>query len=236
MKRYVLTLALAVMAFPVSLRAQGVLPPPPPEISTSAEGEIRLPPTRALVRLAIETRANNAAAASSQAGQKVKAVREAIRGLGYPLDSIRTVGFTVTPTYDYQRGQKPVDYRGFATIELNVRNLEKVAAVMDTALATGVTQVPDVSFDSDSVQSARGQAIAKAMAAAKADAEATARAAGGRLGKLLSASTSGGGYPRPMMEMRAQAQFKEAGGAPDVNRDVVINVTVQARWEFVGQQ
>src|SRR6185503_20479455 len=133
------------------LPAQAVPATAPPEISTSGEGEVTLAPTRAMVRLDIETRASTASEASNQAGRRVRAVREAIRALGFPLDSIRTVSFTVNPTYDYSRGQKPVDYRGFASIELNVRNLERVGIVLDSALAAGVTQVPVISFDSDSV-------------------------------------------------------------------------------------
>lgn len=226
---FVALAAFAVLSVP--LQSQSA-PPAPPDISTSAEGEVTLPPTRALVRLGIETRASTAAEASNQTGRKVRAVREGIRGLGFPLDSIRTVSFVVNPTYDYQKSQKPIDYRGFANIELTVRNLERVGAVMDTALAMGVTQVPDVSFDSDSVVAARSVAIARAMSSARADAEAVARAAGGRLGKLLSAiASSGGNYPRP----RAEMSFAVAkSGAPDVNRDVVVSVSVQTRWEFVG--
>ena len=218
-------LSLSATVLPAQERA-----PSPPEIATSAEGEVNLSPTRALLQLNIETRANNAAEASNQAGRRVRAVKEAIRALGFPMDSIRTVSFFVNPTYDMERGQKPVDYRGFATFQLNVRNLEKVATVLDTALAAGVTQVPDISFDSDSVPAARGVAIGRALERARTDAEALARAAGGRLGKLLSATTMGGGYPIPMAE-RAFTMAK--GGAPDVTRNVVVHVSVQARWEFV---
>ena len=226
-----MALALTMcLASSTGLSAQAAQPVTP-EIATSAEGEVNLSPTRALVQLSIETRARTAAEASNQVGQRVRAVKEAVRALGFPMDSIRTVSFFVNPTYDMEKGQKPVDYRGFATIQLSVRNLEKVATVLDTALAAGVTQVPDISFDSDSVPAARKVAIAKALERARSDAEALARAAGGRLGKLLSATTSGGGYPIPMAE-RAFTMAK--GGAPDVTRNVVVQVSVQARWEFVA--
>jgi uncharacterized protein YggE len=224
-----LALALWLVAAAPAV-AQTPAPVPPPEISTSAEGEVRLAPNKALVRLNVEARASTAAEASNQIGRKVRAVREAIRARGFPLDSIRTTSFMVNPIYDYQRGQKPVDYQGLAGIELTVRSLDRVAPVLDTALAAGVTQVPDVSFDSDSVPTARASAIARAMEKARADAEALARAAGGRLGKLLSASTSGGGYPMPRAQM-AMAAAK--GGAPEVERDVIVQVSVQARWEFI---
>ena len=206
-------------------------PPPIPEIATSADGEVTLAPNRALVRLEIETRGNTAAQASSEAGRKVRAAREAIRALGFPLDSVRTVSFTVTPTYDYQRGQKPVDYRAMASIELTVRSLDKVGAVMDTALAVGVTQIPAISFDSDSATAARNVAFARAMAQARSDAEGIAKAAGGRLGRLLSANSSGSGYPVPRVQM---AMTANRAGAPEINGDVVVRVSVQARWEYLA--
>jgi uncharacterized protein YggE len=226
---------LAILAL-ISARAvaQNPVPAPaqmlPPEIATSADAEVVLAPTRALVHLDIETRAATAAAASNEAGRKVRAVRQAVSGLGFPLDSVRTVSFTVSPTYDFQRGQKPVDYRGLASIELTVRNLDRLAPVMDTALATGVTQVPDVMLDSDSVPVARSRALGVALQRAKTDAEALARAAGGRLGRLLSATTSGNPYPMPMEKVSFAAQ--RGGGAPEINRNVTVRVSVQARWEF----
>jgi hypothetical protein len=227
---------LALLVGPAASLPGQAGPPssPPPEISTSADGEVTLAPSRALVRLDIETRAATASEASNLAGRRVRAVREAIRALGFPLDSIRTVSFTVNPTYDYQRGQKPVDYRGFASIELNVRSLERVGVVLDTALAAGVTQVPVISFDSDSVPAARGLVIARALNRARSDADALAKAAGGRLGRLLSASTSGNPVPYPMVQ--ARMAVAERGGAPDVSQDVIVRVSVQARWEFIEQR
>jgi uncharacterized protein YggE len=227
---------LALISAPcASLPAQAVpTPPAPPEIATSADGEATLPPSKALIRLDVETRASKAGEASNQAGRRVRAVREAIHALGFPLDSIRTVSFTVSPTYDYQKGQKPIDYRAVGSIELTVRKLEQIGPVLDTALASGVTQVPDITFDSDSLPVARNLAITRALNRARADAEAIARAAGGRLGRLLSATTSGSPMPYPVM--RAKMTLQEQGGAPDVSQEVTVRVSVQARWEFLEQR
>src|SRR5439155_26407658 len=190
-------------------------PPPPPGITSSGEGEVILAPNRALLRLGVEVRSATAAEASSHAGRRARAVRDAIHALGFPPDSIRTVSFNVGPTYDYQRSRKPVDYRAAVALQLKLRSLDQIGAVLDTALAAGTTEVPTIGFDSDSIPAARSVALGKAVQQARADADVIARAAGGTLGRLLTATTSEGPRPGPF---RLEAMTATpAGAAPDVS-------------------
>jgi uncharacterized protein len=88
-----------------------------------------------------------------------------------------------------------------------------------------------VMFESDREREGRRMALEKALTAAREDATALARAAGGRLGRLLEATT------QPRFGPMATAEFGNAavraGNAALPPQDVVVTVVVQARWELV---
>jgi uncharacterized protein YggE len=180
----------------------------------------------------VEARAGTAANASNQAGRRTDAVRQAIRARGFPIDSVRVVRFDVSPNFDYQRERRLVDYSARATVQVTVRPLDRLGAVLDTALAAGAGEIQSIEFRSDSMKVARAGALARALAQARSDAETLALAAGGTLGRLILVETAGG--DTPMFKERIQmSALAERGGAPPVERDVVVSVSVSAKWEFV---
>jgi uncharacterized protein YggE len=213
-----------------TLRAQ-VAPGPraASEILTSGDGEATLTPDRALLRVGMQTNAKTAADASARNAAKVEAVIAALRKLGYRTDSLRTVGFGVTPNYDYEGGRRLVDYQASATIAVTVHRLDRLGSTLDAVLEAGASDISGIAFESDREQEGRAVALERALRKARGDAAAIARAAGGRLGRLLEVSTQP--QMRPMM---AQAMEMRASNVVLPPQDVVVNVFVQARWEFVG--
>jgi uncharacterized protein YggE len=199
------------------------------EIITSGNGEASLTPDRAILRVGMETRASSAADASAKNAEKVKAVVDKLRGLGYQADSLRTVGFSVTPNYDYSEGQKLVDYQATAIIKLTVNKLENLGSTIDAVLAAGATNVSNIEFESDDRQSGRASALSRALSAARSDATAIAEAAGGRLGRLLEVTTQPGMH----FPMAGDAVMMRASNVALPPQDVLVSVMVQARWEFV---
>lgn len=197
------------------------------EIVTSGEGDATLTPDRAVVRIGVQTNARTAAEASSRNAARVQAVIDTLRKLGYRVDSLRTVGFGVSPNYDYEAGRKLVDYQASATLALTVTRLDRLGLTLDGVLAAGATDVSNIMFESNREDEGRATALGRALRTAQADATALAAAAGGRLGRLLEVNTLSPVRPMAgMMEMRAS-------NAVLPPQDVVVNVTLQARWEFV---
>jgi uncharacterized protein YggE len=160
----------------------------------------------------------------------VQSVIAALRKLGYNVDSLRTVGFGVSPNYSYDEGRRLIDYQATAALRLVVSRLERLGETLDAVLAAGATDVSGIGFESDSEQAGRQEALGVALAMARADAAALAAAAGGSLGRLLEATTQGG-FPMPMM--REAAMDMRASNQVLPPQDVVVTVTVQARWELI---
>jgi uncharacterized protein YggE len=198
------------------------------EIVTSGEGEASLTPDRAVVRIGVQTSARTAAEASSRNAARVQAVIDTLRKLGYRVDSLRTVGFGVTPNYDYEAGRRLVDYQASATLALTVSRLDRLGLTLDGVLAAGATDVSNIMFESNREAEGRATALGRALTTARADATALAAAAGGRLGRLLEVNTLS-----PVRPMPAMAMEMRASNAVLPPQDVVVNVTLQARWEFV---
>lgn len=214
---------------------------PIPEIVTSAQGEARVTPDRATIYIGVQTRAPTAERAGTENAEKQQAVIEAIRALGVGEDQISTVNYNVYPEQQYHpdRGDKApkiVGYNVTNTVRVEVREIDKVGALIDTALSRGANNINSLDFYSSNQDEARRQALAEAVTRARGDAEALARGAGGRLGDLLELSSAPEyNPPRPMpYAMLAKAEARSA--TPINPGEQTLTVTVSARWRFVSGQ
>jgi uncharacterized protein len=109
-------------------------------------------------------------------------------------------------------------FRASNTVEITVRDLNRVSAVLGAATAAGANQVHGIHFTIDDPAPVEAQARDKAMADARARAEQLARVAGVTLGPVVSIQDGerGGGFPPPMpMDVSMRA---EMGSAMPVER------------------
>lgn len=90
----------------------------------------------------------------------------------------------------------------------------------------------NITFESDSVEMGRRTALAQALAKARSDAEALATAAGGSLGRLLEVSARPGFLPGAQLEAVVVNAYAGRSAPAITPPDVVVRVSVQARWEF----
>ena len=210
--------------------------PPPPQIFTSARGEVSATPDRATILFAVETHGKSAAVAGTQNARTQRAVLDTLRSLGFSKTDLSTVGYSVSPEYDYNnRDGKPPLLTGYVArnaVRVNARKIDLVGPAIDAALAKGSNSVSSLQFETSQIDSVRRAAMKEAVGRARADAEAMAVAAGGSLGSLIEA-TINDFMPQPMMMMRAQ-MAKSADGTPIEPgvQDVAVNVTT--RWLFIA--
>ncbi len=206
-----------------------------PEIATSGYAEVRLPPDRALISFGVQAGAATAAQAASRSGETARRVQAAITAMGIPAADVRIGGFTGNPNFDYREGRRLVDYQARTQIDVRLKDFDRLGRLLDAGLGAGATDASNPRFVSDTAERARESALQRAVASARRDAEALARAAGGRLGAVRHLTTNaavpefGGG----MVAMASSARENAAPGSPDVNREVLITVFVQARWAYV---
>lgn len=207
----------------------------PPQIATSARGEVTVRPDRATIIVGVQTRAASAASAADENATKTQAVLAALRQAGIANEQLSTVDYSVYPEVRYDReGQNPqvTGYTVRNAVRAEVRDIARVGSVVDAALGAGANTINSLSFHSSTVDDARRQALANAMMKARADAEVLARAAGGSVGRLLEVVTSEMGGPIPL-QRAARMDVAQAAPTPIEPGEQEISAYISARWEFI---
>jgi uncharacterized protein len=205
-----------------------------PEITATGRGETHLPPTFAVVMIAVSTRAGSATEAASQNAAKVASTLSSLRGAGAAAEDVSNEGYNVEQAYN-EKSQR-AGFTARNSIRVRVPTVDQVGKIIDAALSGGATDISSVQFGAASIEDARRAAMTEAVQQARADAEVIARAAGGRLGRLISLSAGSGmppGYGPYNMEARLTSAM---ASVPTVvsPRDLIVTAQASGRWEFVA--
>lgn len=203
-----------------------------PEIAVTATGTVELSPDYAIIQVGVITRDPQASRAGETNARITTAVRTALRQLlRVPDDSLPSVGYSVVT--DFDRDRRPTGYAARNVVEARVHDLTQVGPAVDAALAAGATHIAGIEFESTKRTAARLEALTRAVETAHREAEAMARAAGGRLGALIEASSAGPAFPvvraRRAMAMTMAAEVP----TPITPPELTVEATVTARWTFV---
>jgi uncharacterized protein YggE len=209
-----------------------------PAIVTSAQGEAQYTPDRAHIYIGVQTRAKTAKEAGAENAKKQEAVIAAIQALGIEKDRISTVNYSVYPEQQYnpQQGDKEpriVGYNVSNTVRVDIHDISKVGAIIDTALGKGANNINSLDFYASNQDSTRRAALAEAVQRARGDAEALARGAGGQLGELIELSSAPASNPPRPVPYMTMARAEASSATPVNPGEQTLTVTVTARWKFV---
>ncbi len=202
------------------------VPPPEPPLASPSErtirvegtGEVKVAPDEAFIDLGVETVAPTAKAAGAENARKMDKVINALVQGGIPRKEIETRNYAVYPEYTPQtRPDEEPKLRGYRvsnTVEVKVRELARVGALLDTALGAGANRVESVRFGLSKPEAVQGEALKSAVERARQAAQVLAGALGVKLGPVLDASTVL--EPREPMPMPMMARMEAAGAGADV--------------------
>jgi uncharacterized protein YggE len=202
-------------------------------ITVSGEGKVFVAPDIAEMTFGIQTgRQPTAAAAMKKLKDGMDKIFTAVKAAGIPEKDISTAHFWLNPVYDWTDGGQI--FRGFEanqSLQVKVRDLDKVSAVLEAATNAGANQAGNVQFTVDDPEAKRSEARAKAITQAKAKAKELADQLGERLGDVQSFTEGGGGWAAPMM-MRGEALAMDAATKeaslplPAGEQEIISSVTI----------
>ena len=202
-------------------------------VSFSGEGKVVSKPDIAKVQLSIVTDALTSKAAQDENSKKSKAVTDYLKKQDISDKDIKTTGYNIYPQYKYpQYGGQPTitGYQVNQSMEVKIRDLDKVSAVLDGVVAAGTNQVNGLSFEIDNPEELKAEARKKAIEDAKEKADELEDQLGIDLGKIVNFSENTGGYPIPIyMELKTDGRGGVGGGGPSVptgENEIVINVSL----------
>ena len=202
-------------------------------LSLQAEGQARLAPDMATISLGVSTEAPRAAQAQQQNAARMATVLRALHGAGIAGRDVQTATLSLAPQYAYAEGQPPrlTGYRAANAVSVAVRDLQRLAAVIDGVAQAGADEVGGVSFGLSDPRAAEDAARRDAVARLQGAAALYARAAGLQVGRLVNL-TETGGYspptPRPMMAMRAM----KVEATPIESGEIDVRVQTRATYEL----
>lgn len=220
------TLAVGIMMGGPTM-AQADTHASPQTITVSAAGQVEAAPDVAQVRVGVETVAETARAALRDNSEQLDKVIGALKAKGFGARDLQTSGFYVQPQYgdnkSRDRAAPIVGYRVGNQLNVTVRDVTSVGAVIDEMVALGANQIQSVTFSVSKADTLIDDARIDAINAARARAELYAKAAGVTLGKVLRI-TEGGNQHRPEIG-RAYARSAAAPIEPGM-QTIEASVTV----------
>jgi uncharacterized protein len=229
----VMRLALAV-ALVAALSAAPALAQSdfPPAISVTGQASISVPPDLAEVDAGVATDAKTAREASDANNTAMAKVLAALKGAGIEDKDVQTSRLSLQPEYASQVSSRSgpttiVGYRASNRVTVKVRDVSKVATVIDTLVGAGANDIGNVSFSVSQASKLLDDAREKAVADARRKAEIYAKAAGVTLGAPLSIAEEGA--PQPMFRAK-MAMPMAAAPTPIAQGEETLSVSVSATW------
>lgn len=205
----------------------------PGTIVVSGTGRVAVEPDVADLRLGVALSRPTVEAARAVAAETMAAILVSVEGGGVARRDIRTSVLTVQPRYDYREGKaaKLTGYDLANAVEVTVRDLGKLGAVVDGALAAGATSLDGLSFRVDDPRDAESAARTAAVAQARERAGVLATAAGVRL-KAVTGIVEGGPpptWPQPRaakMALAADAETQVEAGTTEIAVTVTVTFAI----------
>lgn len=221
-------LFLLAVALPWPLLAQQ---PRDSMVTVSASRTTRIAPDRASMYLIVEGTAETAPDAIARVQAKLKTVTDALKGFGSQVKLDAPISYGVGPTPNqtgYPVPASPPTNLARFVVRVQLDRVDQLASVVAAAIGAGAGTSSSLMFESSVADSVRRSRITDAIAAARLDAEAVAASLGGRLGSLVSVTSTGGAFPfQGPSNLIFDNRFSQPTQVPDVQ--INTNVTVQFR-------
>jgi hypothetical protein len=206
-------------------------------VTVTGEGKVTAVPDIATVNLSVVSESKTVAAVTKDNTVKMNGVIASMKELGIDAKDMVTSGYNLNPKYDYSPNgnAKIIGYTLNQTLTLKIRDLNKVDQVLDKGTTLGTNQVYGLAFALDDDSKVKSDARDKAFADARSKAEVMAKAAGVKLGKVITFSENTPGYyPQPMYYAKTMmAEGAAVDSAPNVQTgSQEYNVSVQMTFEI----
>jgi hypothetical protein len=200
-------------------------------IIVPGRGHVTVEPDQASVRLGVAVTRPTATEAREAAATTMTAILAAVAATGVERKDLRTALVGLNPVTDYssERGPRVTGYQLTNTVEVTVRALATVGAVIDAGLAAGATSLDGLDFRLADPTAAESEARQAAVVDARRRAETLAAAAGRTLGTVIGLVEGQqppvGPFPRgpiAAMAMKAEADTPVEAGSQEVVVSIVV--------------
>jgi uncharacterized protein len=177
-------------------------------VTVTGEATIAVAPDTAVMRIGVSSQDKTARQASETNAKQMTAVLNAIKGAGVGDRDIQTSRLSLQPQYDPNKGgtARLTGFQASNQVTVRIRDIDKLPSILDRAISAGANEMSGIEFVVSEQSKLLDQARDDAIADARRKAELYAKAAGAKLGHVVSIAEEGSAPPpRPMQAMRAGA-------------------------------
>ena len=210
----------------------GVSPKQAHSIVIVGQGKVTGVPDIANIQLGYSIEKPTVAAAQKDNSDKMNAMIDKLKK-DFKIDAkdIQTANYYISPQYDWNNGKQTLrSYLVSQNLDVKVRQMDKVSAIIEAAGVIGLNQVGNLTFAIDNPEALKQQARELAIAQAKEKAESLSKVVGVKLGKIISFSeSSNDNQPVPLYAFDKSA-VGIGGAAPTVeagSNEIIIIATVE---------
>ena len=161
----------------------------PNTIYVGADGKFETAPDTALVQFNISAQADTAKDAYELASKQAEATRQVLRTNGIDVKSAEVGFFSLNPQYNWKDAKhRIIGYQVTTSVSVKLKDFSKIGPVTQQLADASVGESQSLSYTLESIDEAKGKAVADAYRRARASAQALANASGRTLGELTYAS------------------------------------------------
>jgi len=172
-------------------------------ITLSAQGKVYAKPDIAILTFSVITQGKVASEVQKENNQKMSQVVDFIKKNGLKSEDMQTIVYNLNPQYDYnwcRKGAndythcspKIIGYELSQTIQLKIRDFDKIDTVVGGLSLAGANNISNISFTIEDPENYKNLAKIEAINKVKERAKIFSRETGIRLGKIISLSESYG--------------------------------------------
>lgn len=201
-------------------------------ITVTSTASVGTEPDQAVVTLGVTTQDPDSATALGTNGNTVDAVVAAVRAAGVAKADVHTTQLNLNQrTIHRNTPQESVVFVADSSLEITVRDMNKVGDVIQAGVEAGATSVRGVRFSVSDPSKARTDALDAAVRGARTKADAMAAAAGTNVTGVITIDEQGVSQPSYRYATDLAATMPAALGATVVPPDTIqTQVTVIVTW------
>ena len=201
-------------------------------ITVNGVGTVSITPDIARIFIGVQSEAEEAASAVADNNRQTQAVFDTLQDAGIADEDIRTTNFSVFPRQERDRdgNLKSITYVVQNTVNVTVRDVDKIGQVLDAVVQAGANNISGIQFDLADRSQATTEALEAAVQDARARADILAQAAGVSLGAVQSINTFSSAPIFPVK--RASAEFGVGGEVPVQPGELEITMQVTVVYEI----
>lgn len=219
--------ALAQLS-PPAVAANGTL------LNISASAEATRIPDVARISAGVVTQATDSNSALRANAQQMDKVMAAIKKSGIAERDVQTSGVNLNPQYKYEDNKAPqiVGYQASNTVNIKVRDISKLGAVLDGLAGQGANQINGPMFSIDQPELVYDQARMDALKKAQERAQTYAKNLNLRVVRIVSIDETNNGGFQPMAVLSAAPRAAKEFNSPISPGETTLSVTLNVVFEL----